>query len=166
MAFFPSFQNDAGGFLEILKGYPEAVQKALGVEMSNITSLLGYYSFVLVYIVLIGSVQGCNLGLNILSKEERDKTAEFLLVKPVKRVRLAAAVASLLLFLTFFFNIFSELFTEVDFLKYLSPFSWFDPKYLLGLVDYPILLAVIGGATILLSIILSFVFYNKKDVEI
>lgn len=25
MAFFPSFQNDAGGFMEILKGYPEAV---------------------------------------------------------------------------------------------------------------------------------------------
>lgn len=66
------------------------MQKALGVKISNIASLLGYYSFVLVYIVLIGSVQGCNLGLNILSKEERDKTAEFLLVKPVKRSKLVA----------------------------------------------------------------------------
>lgn len=101
MAFFPSFQQDTGSFMEILKGYPEGVQKALGVEISSITTLLGYYSFVLVYIVLIGSLQACNLGLNILSKEERDKTAEFLLVKPVKRseivlAKLAAALTLLL----------------------------------------------------------------------
>lgn len=88
MSFFSSFAGDTNAFMDILKGYPPELEKALGVGFSNITSLLGYYSFVMVFITLIGGVQAMNLGLSILSKEERDKTAEFLLVKPVSRFKI------------------------------------------------------------------------------
>ena len=113
MSFFSSFANDTGNFLEILKGYPESLQKALGVAFSNITTILGYYSFIMVFVVLIGSVQSMNLGLNILSKEERDKTAEFLLVKPVTRFKVMLskllAAVTLILFTNIIYNIGSFL---------------------------------------------------------
>lgn len=94
LSFFSSFANDATAFMDILEGYPPALEKSLGVAFSSITSLLGYYSFTMVFITLIGGVQGMNLGLGILSKEERDKTAEFLLVKPVSRFKVMCSKIS------------------------------------------------------------------------
>jgi ABC-2 type transport system permease protein len=40
---------------------------------------------ILAFVVLCGGVQAMNLGMTILSKETRERTAEFLLVKPVSR---------------------------------------------------------------------------------
>ena len=102
MTFYPSFASDTGNFMDMLKNYPEALQKALGVAFENITTLLGYYSFILVYVVLVGAVQSANLGLNSVSKEERDKTAEFLLVKPVSRMKILTAKRASILILVLF----------------------------------------------------------------
>jgi ABC-2 type transport system permease protein len=57
---------------------------------------------VFVYVVLCGAIQAMNLGISIVSKEVREKTADFLLTKPVSRERiltskLLAALASLVI---------------------------------------------------------------------
>ncbi len=54
------------------------------------------------YITLCGSIQAMNLGTSMLSKEVRDKTADFLLTKPVSRseimtAKLLAALTSLVI---------------------------------------------------------------------
>ncbi|WP_066389773.1 ABC transporter permease subunit [Neobacillus mesonae] len=100
MSMFPSLSKDAAEFKKLLEGYPESVRKAFGISLESITSLLGFYSYVFAYIVLCGSIQAMNLGLSILSKESREKTADFLLTKPVTRqqvvtAKLSAAVTSL-----------------------------------------------------------------------
>ncbi|AZU64691.1 ABC transporter permease subunit [Neobacillus mesonae] len=100
MSMFPSLSKDAAEFKKLLEGYPESVRKAFGISLESITSLLGFYSYVFAYIVLCGSIQAMNLGLSILSKESREKTADFLLTKPVTRqqvvtAKLSAAITSL-----------------------------------------------------------------------
>lgn len=85
VSFFQVFTDEAFGFMKMLEGFPPAFQNAFGVDLANIMSPMGYYAFVLFYILLIASIQGMNLGVSILSKEEREKTADFLMTKPASR---------------------------------------------------------------------------------
>jgi len=100
LSMFPTFANNAAEVRKLLEGYPEGLLKALDLSLDNISSLLGYYPFVFAYVLLGGAIQAMNLGLSLLSKEARLKTADFLLTKPVTRrqvltAKLTAAVISL-----------------------------------------------------------------------
>ncbi len=85
VSFYQLFTDEASIFTKMLEGFPPAFQSAFGVDLQNIMSPMGYYAFVLFYIILIASIQGMNLGISILSKEEREKTADFLMTKPASR---------------------------------------------------------------------------------
>nr|WP_274856843.1 ABC transporter permease subunit [Bacillus methanolicus] len=70
--------------------------------MDSIASILGFYSYAFLYITLCGAIQAMNLGVSIFSKEVREKTADFLLTKPVSRTqilssKLLAALTSLVM---------------------------------------------------------------------
>jgi ABC-2 type transport system permease protein len=102
LSLFPAFSKDAEATKRLLEGFPKEILKAMGLSLEIFFSILGYYSFVFVYIMLCGSIQAMNFGLSVLSKEVRDKTADFLLTKPIKRhqimtAKLSAVVVSLLL---------------------------------------------------------------------
>lgn len=91
---YPAIANDAADFKRLLGGYPASVRAILGISLDSITSLLGFYSMIFTFITLCGAIQAMNLGVSILSKETRERTADFLLVKPVSR---SAIVSSKLL---------------------------------------------------------------------
>ena len=102
MSFYPSFAKDAEEFTKIMEGYPEAIRNALGVNLGNFFTILGFYCFPLSFITLCGAIQAMNLGTSIVSKEVREKTADFLLTKPVTRTtvltaKLLAAFVSLVI---------------------------------------------------------------------
>lgn len=102
MSLFPSFHKDAGEFTKLLEGYPESLRKAIGLDLNNLFTLMGFYTYSLTFIVLVGAIQAMNLGTSIVSKEVREKTADFLLTKPVTRTtvitaKLMAAFVSLVI---------------------------------------------------------------------
>lgn len=102
LSMFPGISSDASQFKKLLEHYPVPVRKALGVSVDSVTSFLGFYSYIFGYIVLCGSIQAMNLGISIISKEVREKTADFLLSKPVTRTqilnaKLLAAFVSLMI---------------------------------------------------------------------
>lgn len=102
MSMFPAFSKDADEFKKLLEGYPEALRKAIGLNLGNLFTILGFYCYALTFIVLCGAIQAMNLGTSIVSKEVREKTADFLLTKPVTRnqvltAKLLAAFASLVI---------------------------------------------------------------------
>ena len=88
LSLFPSFAHDAEEFKRLLAGYPKGVMDAFGIEIDSITSFLGFYSYIYLYVMLCLSIQGMNAGIGALSKEVSGKTAEFLLTKPVKRTKI------------------------------------------------------------------------------
>lgn len=105
-ALFISIFSSAGADIEsvkvVLQSMPEALRKVLSIYVDSISTLEGFYSFVFVYIVLCGAIQAMNLGTSIVSKEISEKTADFLLTKPVNRGRiltfkLLSALASLII---------------------------------------------------------------------
>ena len=85
LSMFPTFSKEADAFKEIMEGFPEPVRKALGLSVDSMSSILGFYSYIFLYITLCGAIQAMNLGTSIVSKEVREKTADFLLTKPVTR---------------------------------------------------------------------------------
>lgn len=99
---FSGLSGDIESFKDVIKSLPEVVRKLLSIYVDSLSTLEGFYSFVFVYIVLCGAIQAMNLGVSIVSKEVREKTADFLLTKPVSRERiltfkLLAALTSLVL---------------------------------------------------------------------
>ncbi|WP_160724505.1 ABC transporter permease subunit [Bacillus sp. USDA818B3_A] len=102
LSMFPSFAKDAEEFKNLLAGYPLAMRKAIGLNLETLFTLLGFYSYALTFITLCAAIQAMNLGTGIVSKEVREKTADFLLTKPVTRKqvltgKLLAAFTSLLI---------------------------------------------------------------------
>lgn len=114
LSIYPSMTKDAADFKQLLGGYPEPLRAMLGINLDYITSMLGFYSMIFTFIVLCGAMQAMNLGVSILSKESRERTADFLLVKPVSRsavisTKLLAAFAIILATNVVFFGISSIL---------------------------------------------------------
>ena len=63
----------------------------LGMQAENFASATGFYSFCVLYALLLGSIQAANLGFACVSKEMTLGTADFLLTKPVSRARILTA---------------------------------------------------------------------------
>lgn len=91
MSMYSTFAEDAKGFMKIVENYPEAIRNAMGFNQENFFTILGFYSFPLSFITLCAAIQAMNLGTSIINKEVREKTADFLLTKPVTRTKILTA---------------------------------------------------------------------------
>lgn len=84
---YPGFKDDISEILNVK--FPPAMQKALGINISSATDILGFYSIIVPFLLLFGAIYVTILFGSLISKEENDKTAEFLLSKPVSRTGVA-----------------------------------------------------------------------------
>lgn len=83
---FKALGNEIESFKAFLNNMPDVMKKSFNILVDSISTLEGFYSFVFSFVLLIGAIQAMNLGTAIVSKEVRDKTADFLMTKPVSRV--------------------------------------------------------------------------------
>lgn len=90
-SIYPGIVNNAADFKMMMNNYPASIRAALGITIDDITSVLGFYSMIFTFIILLGAIQAMNAGISILSKEGRERTADFLLVKPVSRKSIVSA---------------------------------------------------------------------------
>lgn len=102
MSFFSVFADQAELTNQVLQNFPPQLRAAFGLDLFDLTSLLGFYSFVLLFIQLCLAIQAGNYGFGLVSIEESELTADFLLSKPVSRSqvmtsKLLAALTSLVL---------------------------------------------------------------------
>ncbi len=72
---------------EMLEQFPEAFLKAFGMQ-DDLSTVEGYTAMVGVYLALFGAIFSSGLGLNAVHIEERDMTADFLISKPVTRIKI------------------------------------------------------------------------------
>ena len=88
---FPAFAGSAESIAEILKNYPDVIQKAFGLSMEKINTIPGFFSFIVTFLMLWGAVQAITLGISVLTKETTGKTVDFLLTKPLPRRKILTA---------------------------------------------------------------------------
>lgn len=103
---YPSFASEAENIEQLIKSYPEAFIKIFGVDRLDITKILHFFGMeIYLFITLLGSIYSMILGSGIISKEEDDKTIEFLIAKPVSREKIVTSKALSVLSYILFFNV-------------------------------------------------------------
>jgi ABC-2 type transport system permease protein len=84
----------------------------------------------------------------------------------MKRYKRASAVAVSLLLGTYFLSVISGLNKDLEFLKYLSPFKYFDPGMLLREARLDMLFVGLSLAIILVSMMGAYLTYARRDLYI
>ncbi len=101
LSIFPSFSQQAALLNEMLSKFPPQLLAAFGLGNMDLSNMLGFYAFLATFIQLCLAIQASNYGFGLVSIEEAELTADFLLSKPVSRwqvlnSKLLAALTSLL----------------------------------------------------------------------
>ncbi len=99
-ALFPVFADQAALMNDFLSRYPKELRIAFGLDRMDLSTVLGFFSFLFLFVQLCVAIQASNYGFGLVSIEESELTADFLLSKPVSRSqvmtsKLLAAFASL-----------------------------------------------------------------------
>ena len=219
---------------DLLAQFPHMVQVIVGISGFDLTKISGFYGVAFMYIALLGTIHAVLLGSGIISKEERDRTSEFLFTKPisrykviiskmlagvlnvvalniviavsslyfvnvygkgenitndilllmaallclqvifffigtalaavVKKARVATSVATGVMLFTFVLAFIINLDEQLDYLKYLTPFKYFDAKTIMADGHLDGLYLGLTSAIIVFTVLLTFRAYQAKDL--
>ena len=86
-SLFPVFADQAALMNEFLARYPQELRAAFGMDKIDLATVLGFYSFIFIFVQLCLAIQAANYGFGLVSIEESELTADFLLSKPVSRTQ-------------------------------------------------------------------------------
>ncbi len=234
-AALSSIATDAALLNEMMANFPEELLIAFGMQGLDMSTVLGSYSFVFLFTQVLLAIQAANYGISLVSVEERELTADFLLAKPVARTTIMTskllsaltgltitnAVAwissfvainlfkngrafetmplillllSIVVFQLFFLSVgilisllvkrvrsvtpyamglafgmyilsaFGGMMGDVK-LELITPFKHFDPNYIINNGAYDMPLVMITVVVIIVSIVGSYVLYNRRDMR-
>ncbi|MCD6551184.1 ABC transporter permease subunit [Thermotoga sp.] len=120
-AFYPSMAKETEFITRWMKVMPKAFVELFGLEDMDFSNILNYLAMVSsIYITLVGGVFVSLVGVRSISKEETEKTMEFLLSRPVTRAevifsKLLSSLTHVLMFdalLFFSLYIFSNIYSS------------------------------------------------------
>lgn len=99
-SLFPVFANQAALMNDMMAKFPPELRAAFGMDNMDLATVLGFFSFIFLFVQLCLAIQAGNYGFGLVSIEESELTADFLLSKPVSRTqvltsKLLAALTSL-----------------------------------------------------------------------
>jgi len=87
MAKFSAIEGTGQSITDLMSQFPQSVQSIFGITGFDLNKASGYFGVLFMYIALMATVHAVLLGAGIISKEERDRTSEFLFVKPISRYK-------------------------------------------------------------------------------
>jgi len=88
VSLFSSLAKDAELLNEMMANFPEELLTAFGMNGMDLSTVLGFFSFVFLFAQICLAIQAANYGFSLVSIEEREWTADFLLAKPVGRTQI------------------------------------------------------------------------------
>ena len=236
MAKYAGMSSSGQSMNEIMMAMPKSLQAIMGTGTLDVSKVSGYFGVLYIYLLLMATIHAAMLGATIIAKEERDKTAEFLFVKPVsrskiisvkllvalvniavltimaavssfylvgkysegetvngdiaiamigmfmlqvlflfmgsaiaavsKRSKIAASISTGVLLVTYILSIVIDLNEKLTFMKYLSPFKYFEAKVVMNGGGLDVLFVLLSLSMIVILSIITFVFYKKRDLHV
>ena len=91
MAKYAAYSTSGKSINSLISQLPKAVQTIVGLGTFDLSTAGGFYGVLFLYIALLVTVHASLLGTDLISKEERDKTVEFLFAKPISRANVITA---------------------------------------------------------------------------
>lgn len=80
--------SDAAASEALMRSLPTTLQAVFGMTGLNLATIEGYYGICFIFLAVMLAIHAGMLGADIVAKEETNKTAEFLYVKPMGRARI------------------------------------------------------------------------------
>jgi ABC-2 type transport system permease protein len=161
MAVYRPFLENQSKIMGMISIVPKEMLQFKGVsKIADLFSVLGFYAANnVIYMMVLGSIFAIVLASNILLKEEYNKTAEYLLTRPVTRSEIFLSKLSVLLLFVFLLNFVTAAagFISMEIFK-TTPFSI---KAFMVLSLYTLLLNLLFGA---LGIFLSTLVKRAKPI--
>jgi ABC-2 type transport system permease protein len=146
MAVYRTFLENQSKILGMMSLVPKGALELKGISNFNdLLSILGYYAANnVIYMMVLGSIFAIVLSSNILLKEEYDKTAEYLLTRPLTRSEIFFSKLAVLFLQVFLLNVGTALagFISMELVKTEA----FSIKAFLILSSYTLLLNLLFGA--------------------
>jgi ABC-2 type transport system permease protein len=87
-AMFSAVASQVESLNDFLANYPKELLIAFGLNGVDLSTVLGFFGFIFLFVQICLAIQAANYGFSLVSVEEADRTADFLLTKPVKRNRI------------------------------------------------------------------------------
>lgn len=236
MVKYAGFSASGQSINDLLAQMPQSLRAIMGVGTFDLTTATGYFGVLFIYLAMMAAVHATMLGATIISKEERDKTSEFLFVRPITRSqiitsKLLASIVNLLIFnfvtlvssilmvqkygqgeaivsditrlmlgmlflqliflfigtaiasiskhpktapslatgillLTLMLSIAIDINSRMEFLKFLTPFKYFDAKNLLSAQGFDPVYVILSIIMIIVLFKATYVFYQKRDLNV
>lgn len=236
MAKYSAYQGSGQSMTELFEQFPKTVRVVLGFSDLDLSTVIGFYGVLFLYIAVMISIHATLLGANIISKEERDRTSEFLFVKPISRSKIitqkllaaltdiiivnivtlvssivmvglysndpeinhtvyllmfgaflmqifflsigmaiasiskkpksSASFAAGILMLTFVFGIAVDLNNNLDILRYMTPFKYFDAKSIIPSNDIGIQFIFLSVIISIAAIAVTYFSYSRRDLSV
>jgi ABC-2 type transport system permease protein len=146
MSFYRTFLDNQSKIAGMLSIIPKGALQFKGISNFNdLLSVLGFYAVNnIIYMMVLGSIFSIVLSSNILLKEEYDKTAEYLLTRPITRSEIFISKLAVISVNVFLLNLVTALagFISME-LVMKGPFSI---RAFLVLSLYTLLLNILFGA--------------------
>jgi ABC-2 type transport system permease protein len=116
IAAYPSFSDDIDAVNDMIKGLPEGLLKAFNMDKITFDTAIGYFATEgYMFVSILGGCFAAITASSIISKEESDKTAEFLLTKPITRNKVVThKIITTLIYITSL-NVIISLITLIGF---------------------------------------------------
>lgn len=87
-SIFSTIVEDMEALNAVMANYPPELLAAFGWDQMDLGTVLGFFAFAFSFIQIMISIQAANYGFSLVSVEERELTADFLLAKPVGRAKI------------------------------------------------------------------------------
>lgn len=184
IAKFNAYQTNGQSIATLVNQFPHSVQVIFGISGFDLSKVSGYYGVLFLYIALTGALHAVLLGSEIIAKEERDRTSEFLFVRPISRIRvitikLLAGLTNLIIlnlatFLSsiYFVNYFSKGVSITGYISWLMLglfllqliFFSFGAA-MAGVIKKPRLASSISASVLMITLILMFIINFNESLD-
>ena len=88
MSIAGSFTKDSALLQQAMSKFPRELLVAFGMENMDWSTVLGFFGLIFLFCQICLAIQAANYGFGLVSIEESELTADFLLAKPVSRAKI------------------------------------------------------------------------------
>ena len=236
MGKYTGMEASGQSITKLMETMPTVVLAFFGMNGLDLNTAGGYYGVIFFLLLLMATIHAGMLGAGIISKEEQDKTSEFLFVKPISRVKIisfkilaaltnviiinvvslvisivmadivakeedlttiicrmsmamlivqliflflgtglasiserpykAAGKTSIIVLVTYVISVISDYSDKLDFLKFFTPFKYFEPKKIVNGGNFEPIFIIISFLMIGILIRVTYTFFQKRDLSI
>jgi ABC-2 type transport system permease protein len=87
-SLYSGFAADAELLNQMMAKFPPQLLAAFGMTGVDLSTVPGYFGLIFLFVQICLAIQAANYGFSLVSIEEREWTADFLLAKPVGRTQI------------------------------------------------------------------------------